>query len=395
MQNILTLEYARGTVFQGIAPVQSPNPIPIPIPQSLVLLHDPTLSIMSVEIQETSREFPVNLGQQLTVEIQRLNSQAEGTARPEGLATFIPGLLPEETAQIEIEKIAKTFARGKALQIDRRSSHREQPRCPVHLNPDESGTFDSNLHCGGCQLQIYQREKELEHKQEFVRDNLSRVGGLKVDVKPLVHGHPWGYRNKMSFSLALEQGEVRWGLRALEENEASVAIPSCDIARPELWKSAQTILNALVEEFGSDLMWNGEKGYLRGATVRVHTGRTNLPHQEMDRASLDPCSVVILAVASQDMPLALRAKAALASVPDLKTFLSYSDPRATNVYYDRTRFLNCLPNREPFWGEAVISEELSSWHTTGPWATLVGPMNFLQVNDEMAEKLYSKVLSLD
>lgn len=85
---------------------------------------------------------------------------------------------------------------------------------------------------------------------------------------------------------------------------------------------------------------------------------------------------------------------ALDSIDGLRVFLSYSD-RANNIYYDRTRFLNILPNRDPFWGEAVIPEELSAWHTTGPWSTLVGPMNFLQVNDEMAEKLYSKVLNLD
>jgi len=199
----------------------------------------------------------------------------------------------------------------------------------------------------------------------------------------------------MSFSLSEEKGEIRWGLRAMEGTEESIGLPSCDIARPELWSAAEKILSALSSEFGGDLVWDGTKGYLRGATVRSHTGRVHSPPRDLDRAFLDPCAVVILAVASQDMRKALRARKVLEPIPGLRTFLSYSDPRANNIYYDRTRFLNCLPDRNPFWGEAIIPEELAAWHTTGPWSTLVGPMNFLQVNDEMAEKLYSRILSLD
>jgi 23S rRNA (uracil1939-C5)-methyltransferase len=42
----------------------------------------------------------------------------------------------------------------------------------------------------------------------------------------------------------------------------------------------------------------------------------------------------------------------------------------------------------------VYREELTAWHTLGRWPTLVGPTSFLQVNDEMAERLYRRVLDL-
>ncbi len=350
---------------------------------------------MTVETEKPAKQMPLEVGGKCCVDVEDLNSQAEGVGRPDGVATFIPGLLPGESAEIEIVKTANTFARGRALRLSKPSPHRDSPRCPIHLDPDQGGHFDSGLHCGGCQLQIYDREKELQHKRDYIQDILSRMGGVQIDVQPVVSGHPWNYRNKMSFSLERTEERIHWGLRAIEEGETTVALSSCDIAKPALWESAREVLERLVHEFGDDLIWDGEKGYLRGATVRTHTGRPHLPQQEMDRACLDPCSVVILAVASQDMPRAMRAKQALETFTDLRVFVSYSDPRANNIYYDRTRFLNCLPNREPFWGEAIIPEELAAWHTTGPWTTLVGPMNFLQVNDEMAEKLYSKVLSLD
>ena len=351
--------------------------------------------IMSLETEPISPPPTFSVGEKISVEVTTLNSQAEGIARPEGIATFIPGLLPGDRAEIEIVKTAKTFVRGMPRSLSKSSADRESPLCPVHLSPDSGGLFSKELHCGGCQLQDYRREKELAYKRDSIAETLLRVGGITMDVEPVVPGHSWNYRNKMSFALSEKEGKVRWGLRAIEEGERSVALELCHIARPELWESAEKILDRLIRAFGNELVWNGNRGYLRGATVRSHTGRLHLPRQERDRASLEPCTVAILAVASQDLSPAMKAKRELSDIPGLRVFLSYSDPRANNIYYDRTRFLNCLPNRDPFWGEAVIPEELAAWHTTGPWSTLVGPMNFLQVNDEMAEKLYSAILNLE
>lgn len=351
--------------------------------------------IMTVETEKEPRSFPLEVGEKLTLSILDLNSRAEGTAKHKGAVVFIPGVLPGETVEVEIEKVARSFARGKALRVVQTTPHRERARCPIHLQPDDAGLFLDRLHCGGCQLQIFDREKEIEGKRALVEENLSRVGSLSVEVLRVEHGNPWRYRNKMSFTVLEEEGRIEWGLRASEEGEYSVPLPSCDIARPELWEAAVTVRERLREEFGSGFVWDGEKGYLRGATVRYHTGRPGLNRQELDRAVLDPVSVVLLAVTSQDPALALRVVSALEEIPDLHVFVGYSDPRASNIYYDRTRFFNRLPNRPPSWGEAVITEEVSAWHTTGPWSTLVGPMNFLQVNDEMAERLYQTVLNLD
>ncbi len=78
----------------------------------------------------------------------------------------------------------------------------------------------------------------------------------------------------------------------------------------------------------------------------------------------------------------------------MRVHFSYSDPRADAVYFDRAQYLNRPLGKTPSWGMAFFPEENCAWHTAGSWTTLVGPTSFLQVNDEMAAKLYGRVLDL-
>lgn len=329
-------------------------------------------------------------GERASIAIDSLNSQAEGIGRLRGFAVFIPGALPGDTVEVEISKVAKSFARGTALRLEKGGSGRSSPRCPVHLAPDSSSQFHADRACGGCLLQTYEREAELAFKRRHVQETLERIGKVEAEVLPVVAGAPYGYRNKMSFTLTVQGESLDWGLRGVENGE--IPLPSCDISHPDLWAAAEDILSALNRNFGADLVWNGRSGYVRGVTVRIHSGRLDLPSPNGERAKTQPCAVALFAVASFDIGLAERIAAALAPLKDIHPFFSYSDPRSQGVYYDRGRFLNRLPGKEPGWGESNFREELCAWHTTGPWSTLVGPTTFLQVNDEIAEKLYRRVL---
>jgi 23S rRNA (uracil1939-C5)-methyltransferase len=104
--------------------------------------------------------------------------------------------------------------------------------------------------------------------------------------------------------------------------------------------------------------------------------------------------VAVFAVCSFDIEMADAIDKCLSQIAGLRAFFTYSDPRSTGVYYDRSRSLNRFPDRPPSWGEGVYREELTAWHTLGRWPTLVGPTSFLQVNDEMAERLYRRMLDL-
>jgi 23S rRNA (uracil1939-C5)-methyltransferase len=70
----------------------------------------------------------------------RLVAGGDAMARdPDGRVVFIPGAIPGETVEVEIETAKKDFARGRVTAIVERSPLRDSPSCPHR-----------RAGCGGC-----------------------------------------------------------------------------------------------------------------------------------------------------------------------------------------------------------------------------------------------------
>ncbi|MBC2723309.1 23S rRNA (uracil(1939)-C(5))-methyltransferase RlmD [Desulfosporosinus sp.] len=120
-----------------------------------------------------------------TVECLRLISDGSGIGHIDGIATFVPGLLPGETAEVVVTKAKKNWQQARLLKINKRSPERIDAPCSV---------FEG---CGGCQLQHMSYKETLVWKRRWVEDALTRIGKLSVEVKPMIGmEHPWRYRNK-------------------------------------------------------------------------------------------------------------------------------------------------------------------------------------------------------
>ena len=91
--------------------------------------------------------------QRLTLSCARLGSELEGVCSHEGMAVFVPGVLPGETAEVQIVKALPNYAFGRLVQVLEPSAQRAQPRCPV---------YDK---CGGCSGQHMTYEATLEAKR--------------------------------------------------------------------------------------------------------------------------------------------------------------------------------------------------------------------------------------
>ncbi len=127
------------------------------------------------------------LGEKSTVECLRLISDGSGIGYMNGIATFVPGLLPGETGEVEVYDAKKKWQRARLLSVIKRSPERVEAPCSV---------FNE---CGGCQLQHTTYEETLVWKQRWVEDALSRIGKISVEVKPISGmTSPWRYRNKAS-----------------------------------------------------------------------------------------------------------------------------------------------------------------------------------------------------
>ncbi|HZK54221.1 MAG TPA: 23S rRNA (uracil(1939)-C(5))-methyltransferase RlmD [Desulfosporosinus sp.] len=125
------------------------------------------------------------LGETSSLECLRLLSDGSGIGYMNGIATFVPGLLPGETGEVVVYEAKKKWQRARLLSIIKCSSERIEAPCSV---------FEG---CGGCQLQHTNYEETLRWKQRWVEDALTRIGKVSVEVKPVIGlPVPWRYRNK-------------------------------------------------------------------------------------------------------------------------------------------------------------------------------------------------------
>jgi 23S rRNA (uracil-5-)-methyltransferase RumA len=127
-----------------------------------------------------------NQNSKLKVECLRLLSDGSGIGYVNGLTTFVPGLLPNELGEVEIIDAKKRYQRARLQNIISPSPERRDAPCSVFGE------------CGGCQLQHTTYAETLLWKQHWVKDALTRIGKLNVDIKPTIGmENPWRYRNKV------------------------------------------------------------------------------------------------------------------------------------------------------------------------------------------------------
>ena len=76
--------------------------------------------------------------------------------------------------------------------VEEPSPHRVEAPCPYFGR------------CGGCRLQHVDYPAQLAFKSKQVADALERLGGLSaVELRPILGAvEPYGYRNKMEFTVA-------------------------------------------------------------------------------------------------------------------------------------------------------------------------------------------------
>ncbi len=110
---------------------------------------------------------------------------------PDGRAVFVPFALPGEQVRIRLVEEKRGHARAELLDVLEVSPARGAPRC-LHFGE-----------CGGCHYQHMPYPAQLAAKQEILRDQLMRIGGLSdPPVEATVAcPAPYGYRNHVQFHL--------------------------------------------------------------------------------------------------------------------------------------------------------------------------------------------------
>ena len=295
--------------------------------------------------------------QRLTLSCARLGSELEGVCSYEGMAVFVPGVLPGETAEVQIVKAMPNYAFGRLVKVTEPSPRRGEPRCPV---------YDK---CGGCSGQHMTYEATLEAKRRQVWDCLNRIAGLELlpeQVPPVLGAKdPWHCRNKTALPVGGSWWEPELGFYRRRSHQI-ISMEDCPISMAEL----APIVGAV-------------KAWMTRCRVQPYdetTGKGLLRHVVI-RSNRRGEMMVLLVATSDKLP----------EIPTLAGNLQKAVPgfRALHLSVNRARNNVILgSSSRKLWGTDVIEETLLGLTFE------IAPLSFFQVNPDQCERLYECAIRL-
>lgn len=166
-------------------------------------------------------ETPLKKDDVVTLLIEQIGSEGEGIGKYQGYTLFVKDAVVGDEVLVKVIKTKKTYGYARLMEIVKPSMFRVVPRCEVARQ------------CGGCQIQQLDYEKQLEYKQQKVKDCFLRIGGFEniidatnqefeevtseaVVMEPIIGmKEPYHYRNKSQFPVGRnKEGEIVTGFYA-------------------------------------------------------------------------------------------------------------------------------------------------------------------------------------
>ena len=281
---------------------------------------------------------------------ESFGQDAQGVCRHEGMAVFVPGLLPGERAMVRIVKPEKRYAFGRIETLLDASPDRAEPFCPIYRR------------CGGCSCQHMTYETSLRFKQDQVQQLLARVGGLDIAVPPVLGmDEPFAYRNKGAYPVGEVHGEPVCGFFAPRSHDL-IPLPACGcrIQGEDSHAATQAVLAWMKQ--------TGARAYDEA------TGKGLMRHI-MTRSTTSGGLMVVLVATRRDIPARdLLIRLLRKAVPGLLSLCLCVNSRRTNVILSDELYT--------LWGQPVMEDTLHGLRFS------VSPLSFFQVNPVQTERLY-------
>ena len=298
--------------------------------------------------------MPLHKNQLLDLDVESYGMDAQGVCRAEGMPVFVSGALAGERVRVRIVKVERRYAFGRVEAVLTPSPARCEPPCPIYRR------------CGGCAAQHMAYQETLLYKRRQVQDCLTRIGGLDVQVPPVLGmDDPWHYRNKGAFPVGGHAGAPRIGFYAPRSHDLIDLPPTgCAIQREEA--------NACVRAVREWMRQSGAAPYDEAA----HSG---LVRHVMARVSRSGEVLFVLVVNGERVPQPELLVALLRrAVPTLTGAMLSVNTARTNVILGG-RIL-------PLWGRDYMIDELCGLRFR------VSPLSFFQVNPAQTQRLYELAL---
>lgn len=288
------------------------------------------------------------------ITIEDIGADGEGIGKYQGYTLFVKDTVVGDKARVKIIKTGKTYGYARLMELIKPSISRVTPKCPIASQ------------CGGCQIQHMDYSKQLEYKENKVKNCLARIGGFQnIPMEPISGmEEPYYYRNKSQFPVGkTKDGNVAIGFYA-GRTHSIIDTEHCYIGAKvnvELIKLIRTFIRANgIEPYDEDK----HQGILRHILTRVgfNTGEI----------------MVCLVINGRDMPFKQALVQGLRSYPGMKSICLNVNTAKTNVILGEEVI--------PLWGEPYITD------TIGDIKYRISPLSFYQVNPIQTKKLYDLAL---
>ena len=163
----------------------------------------------------------------MALKIEKLISSARGMGYDNDRTVLVPDTLPGEEIEYRTVKERKGVIEGEVEKIITPSPLRIPPLCPLYGK------------CGGCDFQTVSPFSSAFLKEEIVKDNLLRLGGVETlpPFLPPVSGETEGYRKRAKIHVNPKTGEAGFLER---ESNTLVRVRHCPLLDKRI--------NALLEE---------------------------------------------------------------------------------------------------------------------------------------------------
>ena len=288
--------------------------------------------------------------------IEDLSADGAGVGKVGGMTFFVKDALIGDTVRAKIMKLKKTYGYARLEEICRPSPYRIQPQCPLHRQ------------CGGCQIQALSYEKQLEYKQNKIKNNLQRIGGFapeEIPMEPMIGmAHPFSYRNKAQFPVGRDKnGKLAAGFYAAHTHDM-IPVANCCLGVPVNQAVMDRVL-AWMEQTGTE-------------PYDEKTGRGLVRHVLVRYGFRTGQLMVCLVINGKSLP---NAKKLADSLQEIRGMASLS------VSINKERNNVIMGNHiQTLWGKDAIEDLI------GNIRFQISPLSFYQVNPVQTEILYQKVM---
>ncbi len=298
----------------------------------------------------------------IQLEISTLGSEGEAIGKIDGFPFFVRGAVPGDVIEAGVTKVKKNMAFARLIRIITPSGDRVEPACPYFGK------------CGGCQLMNMSYAAQLGYKEEKVKNDLIRIGGIDKDIVEkasrlvLSAAETLHYRNKEQYPFGTDkEGNIICGFYAYHSHRI-IDQTDCLLGNEE----NGLILTKIKE-------WMKECGL---TSYDETSGRGYLRHVMIRKGNLTDEIMVCLVINARKFKGSEILVEKLKDIPGVTSISFSSNTEDTNVIMG--------DNSTLLWGQERIKTFIESDNGNIEYA--LSPLSFYQVNPEQTRRLYSKTL---